>query len=240
MDGGLVELGGVSGGGGGGGGGADPETTAVGAEVAVAVPPLFEAATRIRSVRLASPVVAVYVRPTAPPIPVQPAPAESQRCHWKSNCTPLPLHSPVLAVSVAPTSAAPVTTGADTLTGGTRTGAPAPADPTPVRRTIARQLQARRRLLISLQIGRPPPVAAPQKGDARVTTRHPSRGATRTNFERAMPESSTGTGQTIAHGAADLGRLGGDIVARADRDARGGGRVVVALQLERHQSGADW
>jgi hypothetical protein len=57
-------------------------TNAVGAEGALALPPLFVALTTTMSVCPTSALAAVYVVAVAPEMLLQFAPVESQRCHW--------------------------------------------------------------------------------------------------------------------------------------------------------------
>jgi len=62
--------------------GAVPASTAVGSEVAVAVPKLFVAVTATRSRDPMSSDDGVYVNEVAPAMSLQFAPLESQRRHW--------------------------------------------------------------------------------------------------------------------------------------------------------------
>jgi hypothetical protein len=62
--------------------GGDAPTTAVGADVAVLEPALFDAVTTTRIVDPTSAADAAYDEPVAPGVAAQLAPPASQRCHW--------------------------------------------------------------------------------------------------------------------------------------------------------------
>jgi hypothetical protein len=96
-------------------------TTAVGAEVATALPLLFVAVTRLRRSRPMSAAVTVYVPARAPLISVQVVTTVlAQRSHWAvSVIGPLPLQVPPLVVMTPPTRRVPVSAGAVRFAGAT-------------------------------------------------------------------------------------------------------------------------
>src|SRR5687768_627377 len=96
---------------GGGGGVAGRRITGVGAEAAEVTPSALRAKTRARSVLPASTSRSVYVREVAPPIAAQLLPSSAQRLHWYVKLVGLPVHVPVLVVSVLPTSGVPEIVG---------------------------------------------------------------------------------------------------------------------------------
>jgi hypothetical protein len=95
-------------------------TTAVAAELAVAVPDWLPALTAATIVEPTSAVPSVYVDPAAPAIGAQLAPVESQRLHWYVNVSGIvPAQLPVETVSVWPTVACPEIVGAEVEEGAT-------------------------------------------------------------------------------------------------------------------------
>ena len=110
-------------------------TTAVVADGAFTEPAAFDAVTSTRSVEPASASTATYVVPAAPLIVAHAAPELLQRCQTIDVVIgALPVHVPLVAVSVIPTRGVPLTVGATVLVGGAAVTAtwvePALAEPT--------------------------------------------------------------------------------------------------------------
>src|SRR5438477_99997 len=107
------------------GGGVVGATTAVGAEVAVALPLSFFAVTTTRSRKPRSDRRTPYEVPVAPAMLVQTTASTLQSCHWYANEVGLPLHVPLEAVSVCPTVSVPLIVGGAVLTGAAALATPA-------------------------------------------------------------------------------------------------------------------
>src|SRR5215510_927477 len=94
-------------------------TSVVAFDSAAAAPAEFVAVTDTRSERPASPEARTYVWLVASRIAEQLDPAALQRVHWyEKTIGVVPLHEPLVAVSVCPTRVVPETVGAALLTGG--------------------------------------------------------------------------------------------------------------------------
>ena len=89
--------------------------TAVGTDVDWAAPSAFRAVTRERIVLSTSTFFSTYVFSVAPPIVAQLPPSLSQRRHWYVNVVGVPLHVPLLVVSVLPSWAVPEIVGGDVV-----------------------------------------------------------------------------------------------------------------------------
>src|SRR3954447_1997810 len=93
-------------------------TTAVGTDVATAVPSALCAVTRTRSVLLRSGDESSYVFPVAPLMFEQLPPVRLQRRHWYVNVIgSVPVHLPGSAVSVEPMAGVPEIVGGDVFVG---------------------------------------------------------------------------------------------------------------------------
>ena len=106
------------------GGAGAARTTAVGTVVKPVAPSAFRAVTRTRSVLSTSTFFSTYVFSVAPPMLAQLPPSLSQRRQSYVNEVGVPVHVPLLAVRVWPSSAVPEIVGGDWFAGGACDAAP--------------------------------------------------------------------------------------------------------------------
>ncbi len=103
-------------------------TRAVGADCAFAEPSPLVAVTSTRSVEPTSPALTTWVWDVSP-IGAQEPPPASHRCHANAyEMVGVPVHEPVVAVSVSPETAVPVIVGGSELDGTAAELASAPVD----------------------------------------------------------------------------------------------------------------
>jgi hypothetical protein len=92
-------------------------TTAVAAEVALVEPLRLDATTVNRNVEPASEGATTWEMPVAPLTGAQAEPVLSQRSHWYAYLILVPVQTPALPVTVAPTTGRPLMVGSAVFTG---------------------------------------------------------------------------------------------------------------------------
>lgn len=97
---------------------ADAVTTAVAAEVALALPAAFVAVTLTRIVDPTSALVKMYFGAVAPEMTLQALPLVLHRCHSRAKLVGLRVQPPTVEVKVCPCTVVPVIVGGEVLMGG--------------------------------------------------------------------------------------------------------------------------